>query len=108
MAKQINYTEEFRRAAVDMYKKGNESAAQLARKIGIHEHTMCRWIELYGKSGGAAPHAAVESVVLAEGHCIENEHKAIHPYALEYIHAIKRHIDALEQLILSSRNEMKQ
>lgn len=86
MAKQIKYTDQFRQEAVDMYQKGNDSASQVARKLGIHEHTMSRWIELYGKNK------------------VAQELDVKYAHALEYIQAIKRQMSALEQLLLQQAN----
>lgn len=95
MAKQIKYTDEFRREAVKMYHQGNASASQVARKLGIHEHTMCRWIELYGENRVVPAQA-----LLPQKHCVKQQLGVGHPYALEYIRAIKRHVGALEQMLL--------
>lgn len=100
MAKQIKYTDEFRREAVAIYQKGNYSAAQVARKFGIHEHTMCRWIELYGSDRATPAHAASGKDISPEWHCVKQESDLTHPCVVECIHALKRHVGALEQLLL--------
>lgn len=100
MAKPIQYTDQFRQKAVDLYQKNNYSAAQIARKLGVHEHTMCRWIKLYGKDKIVSSQSAVEQAILHAGHCARQDFDCKHPHALEQIDAIKQHVDALEQLLL--------
>lgn len=100
MEKQIKYTDQFRQEAVDIYQKGNASAAYVARKLGIHEHTMCRWIELYGKDKVASSQTASCRSVLQEKPCANREFDLSYPRALEHIQAIKIQISALEQFFL--------
>lgn len=100
MAKQIKYTNQFRQDAIDMYQKGNDSAAQVARKLGIHEHTMCRWIQLYEKDNTASSQTASCRSVLPGRPCADREFDLNRPRALEYIRAIKIQASVLEQLLL--------
>lgn len=104
MAKQIKYTEQFRKEAVCMYQKGNASAAQVARKLGIHEHTMCRWIQLYKRDKIASSQTASCRSGLQGKPCNVRDLDFTHPSALEYVRAIKKKVDALEQLLLQQKN----
>lgn len=100
MAKQIKYTNQFRQDAIDMYQKGNDSAAKVAKKFGIHEHTMCRWIQLYEKDNVASSQTTSCQSVLSGKPCADRELDLNLPHALEYIRAIKRQVSALEQFLL--------
>lgn len=47
MAKQIRYTLEYKIKIVQPYMQGDLSANQLALNLGIHPHTVRRWIQDY-------------------------------------------------------------
>lgn len=100
MAKQIKYTEQFRKEAIEMYLKSDTSAAQVARKLGIHEHTLCRWLQLYERDHTASSQAVNCQLELKEKPCVVPELDFDFSHALEYIRAIKRQVNALEQLLL--------
>lgn len=99
MAKQIKYTDQFRRQAVAIYEEGNRSAAQVARIIGIHEHTLCNWIKLYGNDKATPLQHVRGQIISQEGPFPKQEADFRHAYALEYIQTIKRHAGALETLL---------
>ena len=41
------YTEEFKRQAVDLVKSTGKSQAQIARELGISDHNLSRWWQEY-------------------------------------------------------------
>ncbi len=47
MAKHLRYSEEFKEKAVAMFLQSNLSAAQVAKNLGVHSHTLCNWIKQY-------------------------------------------------------------
>ena len=44
------YTEEFKRQAVDLVKSTGKSQAQIARELGISDHNLSRWWQEYGQA----------------------------------------------------------
>lgn len=88
LAKQIKYTDEFRKKAVNAYLEGNLSAAQLAPQIGVHKHTLCKWIKLYSTDGFETKQTSDFRQAKAQA----------------YIDAIKKHITELE-ILLSQQEE---
>lgn len=44
MGKSIRYSEEFKKKTVQIYLKGNISATELARNLGVHPDTVYNWI----------------------------------------------------------------
>lgn len=100
MAKQIKYTDQFRQEAVEIYQNGNASAAQVARKLGIHANTMCRWVALYGKGTVASLKVASCQAVLQGKPCADQKINFNFSHALEYIQAIKIQVSALEQFLV--------
>jgi transposase len=44
------YTEEFKRQAVELIKSTGKSQAQIARELDISDHNLSRWCQTYGKT----------------------------------------------------------
>lgn len=47
MGKQIRYSDSFKMETIKSYFQGELSANQLAKKLGIHPHTVQKWIRDY-------------------------------------------------------------
>lgn len=47
MAKQIRYSEDFKRHAVSIYLKGELSCNQVSQSIHVHPNTLSAWIKKY-------------------------------------------------------------
>lgn len=90
MAKQIRYSDEFRKNSVKTYLSGNLSAVQLSQKLGVHRHTLCRWIKLYRQNS-------------LDESCGDNNQLN----ALSHIHSINMHIAELEKLLLLQEDFIK-
>lgn len=45
------YTEEFKREAVELIRTSGKSQAQIARELGISDHNLSRWWQEYGQAG---------------------------------------------------------
>ena len=54
MVKRITYTAEFKREAVRLLEKGEQTAAQLARELGVRRNQLYKWQEEVAKRGEAA------------------------------------------------------
>ena len=48
------YTEEFKREAVQLMETSGKSIAQLARDLGINDNNLYRWREVYGNASQAS------------------------------------------------------
>jgi transposase len=44
------YTEEFKREAVELIRSTGKSQAQIARELGISDHNLSRWWQEYGQA----------------------------------------------------------
>jgi transposase len=44
------YTEEFKREAVELIRTSGKSQAQIARELGISDHNLSRWWKEYGQA----------------------------------------------------------
>lgn len=44
------YTEEFKREAVELIRTSGKSQAQIARELGISDHNLSRWWQEYGQA----------------------------------------------------------
>jgi transposase len=44
------YTEEFKREAVELIKRSGKSKAQISRELGVSEQNISRWWQKYGQS----------------------------------------------------------
>ena len=53
MAKRRKFTNEFKLEAVRLAERGDVPVAQVARELDLHETTLRRWMELFGKRAGA-------------------------------------------------------
>lgn len=42
------YTDDFKKESVRLFESGNVSRAQVARELGVNQHTFYNWIEKYG------------------------------------------------------------
>jgi transposase-like protein len=42
------YSEEFKRESVDLFPAGEVSRAQVARELGVNQHTFYNWVEKQG------------------------------------------------------------
>lgn len=104
LAKQNQYTEEFRRKAVKIYLNGNLSAFQLSKKLGIHENSMYRWIKTYNEAGFEAQQNFDEEIFLFALAQVEQKSDFKHTDILECIHDIKKQITEIERLVLQQAN----
>lgn len=50
MAKQIRYSEEFKRQAVSTYLQGDLSCNQVSKKLHVHPNTLSTWIRRFKNS----------------------------------------------------------
>jgi transposase len=48
------YDEEFKRSAVELLEKGERSAVQLARELGVSDCSLGKWKRQYGRRGELA------------------------------------------------------
>lgn len=53
MGKQIRYSSEFKIETVQNYFKGELSATELAKNLGVHPNTVRHWIQDYTKANNA-------------------------------------------------------
>lgn len=44
------YTDEFKRDAVELVRSSGKSQAQIARELGISDHNLSRWCQEYGQA----------------------------------------------------------
>lgn len=44
------YTEEFKREAVELIRTSGKNQAQIARELGISDHNLSRWWQEYGQT----------------------------------------------------------
>lgn len=52
MARRRSFTNELKLEAVKLAERGDTPVAQAAREVDLHETTLRRWMELYGKRAG--------------------------------------------------------
>jgi transposase len=57
------YDEEFKRSAVELLEKGERSAVQLARELGVSDCSLGKWKRQYGR-GGSLQQAEAEQTRL--------------------------------------------
>ena len=61
----LHYTEEFRRAAVDLVAAERLTVAEAARRLGVHPEVLRKWKRRYVPAAGAAAGAAPTAPDLA-------------------------------------------
>jgi transposase len=54
------YDEEFKRNAVELLERGERSAVQLSRELGISDCSLGKWKRQYGRQGAASPGTEAE------------------------------------------------
>ena len=54
-----NYTEEFKREAVQLMETSGKPIAELARDLGINDNNLYRWRRLYGSQSQTNPNGSV-------------------------------------------------
>ena len=53
------YTEEFKREAVELIKRSGKSKAQISRELGVSDQNISRWWHKYGQGENAAEEQTV-------------------------------------------------
>jgi transposase len=49
-----HYDEEFKRNAVELLERGERSAVQLSKELGVSDCSLGKWKRLYGRQGSAS------------------------------------------------------
>jgi transposase len=53
------YTEEFKREAIELIKRSGKSKAQIARELGVSDQNISRWWQKYGQGESVAEEQTV-------------------------------------------------
>jgi transposase len=53
------YTEEFKREAIELIKRSGKSKAQIARELGVSDQNISRWWQKYGQGENVAEEQTV-------------------------------------------------
>lgn len=101
MPKQIKYSDDFIQNAVLTYLKSDMSAAQIARILGVHSNTLCRWIRQYKDDTVVNPHTTAESDSLFKQ--IHQNDKTNLDLFSKHISEIDKHLHMIQQIIRQYR-----
>lgn len=99
MTKKIKYSEQFKQKAIDLYLKSDLSATKVAREFGIHEHTLCTWVNSFKKGKTESLHLMDNFII----HPTESNLDLDFSAELLFIQDCKKHIDILEEYLLKHK-----